>query len=171
MNAACQQNKGTKNGCPGLLLFVALLLCSSNANAENSEEDSGRIYLQLGGYAHFTSGEERHGLPILASIDRSAPRRYYYGLALFNNSFNQFSQFLYVGREFPWKRVHENIRFRVSVGVIYGYRDGFEDKLPVHYKGLALGLVPSIGYKRNQVGFDMALLGAAGLMFTVGYEF
>ena len=154
-----------------LILVLLIFLLSKPAIAEESEAERVRYYVQIGGYIHFSSREEHDGPPVLVAVERSKSSNYYYGLALFNNSFNQFSQFLYFGREFPWQRVHETFRFRLSFGLVHGYRDEFEDELPLNYKGFSPGLVPSIGFKRNRVGFDMALLSNAGMTFSVGYEF
>ena len=156
---------------PRLILILLVFLLSKTVSAEESEPEHVRYYMQIGGYIHFSSREDHDGPPVLVAVERSKSSNYYYGLALFNNSFNQFSQFLYVGREFPWQRVHETFRFRLSFGLVHGYRDEFEDELPLNYKGFSPGLVPSIGFKRNGVGFDMALLSNAGLMLSVGYEF
>jgi hypothetical protein len=164
------RGKWTRTGRPLLLLLLVFLL-SNQASAQDAEAERDHTYVQMGGYIHFSSREEHDGPPVLVAVERSRPSNYYYGLALFNNSFNQFSQFLYFGREFPWQRVHENFRFRLSFGLVHGYRDEFEDELPLNYKGFSLGLVPSIGFRRNRVGFDLALLANAGLMLSVGYEF
>ena len=148
-----------------------LLAQTISLEGRDSDADRDGVYLHVGGYVHFTSREEHRGPPIVIAAERFRPNGNYYGLALFNNSFNQFSQFLYVGREFPWRRVHENFRFKLSFGVVHGYRDEFEDELPLNYKGYSPGLVPSIGFQHKRVGFDLAVLANAGVLLSVGYEF
>ena len=34
-----------------------------------------------------------------------------------------------------------------------------------------IGVVPTVGYKKDRLGFDFALLKASGLMFLLGYHF
>ena len=153
------------------MLLIAALWFSGNVKAEDCEQDRHGTYLQIGAYIHFSDREDHAGPPVLLIVGRLRPRGYYYGLALFNNSFNQFSQFLHVGREFPWQWLHEDIHFKLSLGLIHGYRDEFEDELPLTYKGFSPGLVPSIGFRRNRVGFDLTLLSNAGLALSVGYQF
>ena len=164
------QNKWINTTRPWLLLMVVLLF-SSTLKAEDSEDERDGVYLQIGRYIHFSDREEHDGPPVLVAANRLRPRGYYYGLALFNNSFNQFSQFLYVGREFQWQRLHEGFRFKLALGVVHSYRDEFEDELPLSYKGYSPGLIPSISFMRNQMGLQLSLLSNAGLAVALGYQF
>ena len=153
------------------LLLIVVLLISSNVKAEGSKNERDGAYLQLGGYIHFTDREDHDGLPVLLAVSRLKPKGYFYGLALFNNSFGQFSQFLYIGRVFQWQWLPEDLRFKLALGVVHGYRDEFEDELPFTYKGYSPGLIPSIIFMRNRIGFELSLLSNAGLAVTVGYKF
>lgn len=153
------------------LKAIVWVLYASAFSAEGSDVETVGIYVQTGTYLHFSSREDHSGPPILIAVERLRPSGNYYGLALFNNSFDQFSQFIYVGREFTWQQVHENSRFKFSLGVVHGYKEEFEDELPLNYKGFSPGLVPSIGFKHKRVGFDLSVLSNAGVLFSVGYEF
>jgi hypothetical protein len=44
--------------------------------------------------------------------------------------------------------------------------------LPIRWGGSwGLGFVPAIGYQKDRVGYDVAVLKASALLFLVGYEF
>jgi hypothetical protein len=55
--------------------------------------------------------------------------------------------------------------------VVYGYKDPYEDRLPVNNNGYGLGIVPALGYQFGRANPRVALLGAAAAAFTFGYDF
>lgn len=157
--------------------FAALALAAGSAAAESGDGAEAPpqepvIFLQVGTYTHYTKDDDgdREGPPIAAAIEWLKPNRWYYGLSLFNNSFGQFSQFLYVGKEFPLPRFHPLLRARVSGGIVHGYKDEFEDKLPLNFGGFAPGIVPSLGFKKNGYAVDVVFLSNAGVMLMVGLD-
>jgi len=127
------------------------------------------MYLQGGIGMHWSDSEEYEGTPWLAGIEVARENRHLFGIALFNNSFDQFSQYYYYG--YKWRLPFvEGAHFKLTGGMIYGYVDEFEDKLSPNWGGWAPVLVPSLGWKQDRFGFDVALLGDAGLMLLIGYD-
>lgn len=111
--------------------------------------------------------EDRH--VFLVGLEREHPNGKIDGVAYFSNTFGQESVYL-----FPWGGVYKNIygipklNFKWTLGVIYGYKPPFEDKVPFNYKGFAPAVIPAISYdfSPNWSG-QINLLGTQGVMFQI----
>lgn len=58
----------------------------------------------------------------LEGIEHHRTDNWFGGLSLFNNSYGQFAQYLYLGKKFhPWES-HPEVRIKLSAGVVHGYR-------------------------------------------------
>lgn len=55
--------------------------------------------------------------------------------------------------------------------MVYGYKDPYEDRLPVNNDGYGLGIVPALGYQLGRANAQIVFLGAAAVVFTFGYDF
>lgn len=160
--------------------MLGLLLClvSIGTAAEEMQdmEDSGLLgwfdsaYFQAGASIHWREGDDYDGVPVLLGIEAAHQDRHLFGISLFNNSFEQFCQYYYYGYKWKLPSISESFHVKLSGGLVYGYKDEFEDKLPFNHDGLAPVIIPSLGWKSDRLGFDVILLGASGLMFTVGYD-
>ncbi len=155
-----------------VLLFV--LPCVSRACAEQLGDAQDRgpgWYAQVGAYVHWLSSNDFEGPPLFGGLEYHTGDGWSGGLSLFNNSFGQFTQYLYVGRRFHLWDSRPEIRLNITAGIVHGYRDEFYDTLPIRWGGdWGLGFVPAIGYQKRRMGFDVALLGVSGLLFLVGYQ-
>ena len=92
------------------------------------------------------------------------------GLALFDNSFGQSSQYLYVGKSWDFGE-SGHWYGRVTAGLLHGYEDEYEDKIPLNGLGVAPGIVPALGYQYKRVFAEVQLLGLAATMVTAGFTF
>ena len=128
------------------------------------------VYLQAGYTVHFSDSDDYAGTPALGGIEAYHDDRHMLGLALFNNSFNQFSQYFYYGYKWRLPAISESAHFKLTGGLIQGYTGEFEDKIALNHNGWAPAIIPSLGWKRDRLGFDVALLGNNGVMLLVGYE-
>ena len=129
------------------------------------------VYLQGGAYMHFNYSDEHTDYPFFVGAEVQRSDNWIYGLGLFNNSFDQFSQYLYGGYKFKFKNRFKNFNAKLTAGIIHGYVDEYQDKIPVNSEnGYGLGIVPSVGWKKDKLGFDVILLGNSGLLFTIGYD-
>ncbi len=90
------------------------------------------------------------------------------GAAAFDNSFGQPSQFVFGG--LLWRPAVEAPQFyvKVAAGILHGYKDEYQDKIPYNDSGFAPGIVPAIGYCYRRVCSEMILFGTAGMMWTLG---
>ncbi|MCG6965019.1 MAG: hypothetical protein LJE59_00740 [Chromatiaceae bacterium] len=162
----------------GRLLGLALLLISSIATADDAVPDNASsltdwfdsVYIQVGYGTHWNDSDDYTGTPLLGGIEAAHNDRHRIGIALFNNSFGQFSQYYYYGYKWQMPFIAESAYVKLSGGLIHGYKDEYEDRLPFNHSGWAPVIIPSLGWKHGRLGFDLAILGDAGLMFSVGYD-
>jgi hypothetical protein len=138
--------------------------------ADDAQDSDPYWYVQGGAYTHWVDSDDYVGPPVLGGVEHHRSGGWSGGLSLFNNSFGQFTQYLYVGKEFqPWGSSPE-LRLKLSAGIVHGYEGEYYDTLPIRWGGSwGLGFVPAIGYHKGRVGYDVAVLGVAGLLFMVGY--
>lgn len=121
---------------------------------------------------HFTQDDE-HKPVVMVGVEREYPNAKLDGLTLFTNSFGQPTVYVY-----PWGGVYhaiggiEHLSFKWTAGLLYGYREPYENKVPLNFKGFSPALIPALAYEfkpgwSGQVNF----LGTAGLMFQVSAPF
>lgn len=90
------------------------------------------------------------------------------GLSLFQNSFGQFSQYLYGALQWrPWKE-HPPFYVKLSAGLLRGYSGEYRDKIPFNHYEIAPAIIPSAGYCWTRYCAEVVLLGANAALFTVG---
>lgn len=153
--------------------MAAAMMHSLAADAATSVDDaSGDVLMvQLSPYSiHFNEGPEHTGYPWLVGIEWQRRSRWLAGYSYFNNSFDQKCHYIYGGYLFPLGENYRNWYIKVSGGLIIGYKEPFEDKLPVNYNGVAPVIIPGLGYKFDRFNVQLNLLGANGLMLTLGYD-
>ena len=147
--------------------------CAQLAVADESDSlMPANWYLQGGGYMHYSDDEDYAGTPWFLGIEHFNRSGTITGLSVFENSFGQFSQYLYIGKNwYPWKKV-PGFRVKLTGGIVHGYSGEHSDTSPINWgDAWAIGVVPGIGYQQGAFGVDVAILSASGLLFLVGYEF
>ena len=92
------------------------------------------------------------------------------GLAIFDNSFGQRSEYLYFGR------IHKPFRskrwyVKLTGGVLHGYKEPYEDKIPFNDLGVAPAIIPGLGYRYKSFFAEFSQLGLAAGMVTAGFIF
>ena len=163
-------------------LLVLCLLCLPLAAAaddaaaaqertpKRADTSRGIFYLRGGIYAHYQHDNEFDGPPVLVSGEYYR-NKYVLGISLFNNSFGQFSQFYFGGRQWNPFRKKPNLNVKLAVGVVSGYRGEHYDVLPVRWGDrYGLGVVPSVGWKKGRTGYEVSVLGVGGLLFSIGRD-
>jgi hypothetical protein len=149
----------------GLLCLFSL---SPLAQADNDRFTVDHYYLQAGTYTHYGDSEDYAGNNILASAEAVNPDDELVGLALFDNSFGQFSQYLYTGKSWNFSGNWQGFHTKLTAGLIHGYKGEFRNKIPLNSHGVAPAIVPSLGYSNDRYGADVIILGISGILFTVG---
>ena len=93
-----------------------------------------------------------------------------WGFAMFDNSFGQESQYLYVGQK--WRAFQsDQWYYKLTGGVIHGYEEPYEDKIPFNDLGIAPAVIPALGYRNKNFFAEFAQLGLAAGLITVGVSF
>jgi hypothetical protein len=91
------------------------------------------------------------------------------GLALFQTSFGQFSQYIFGG--LVWRPIEEHQPFyvKLTAGPLHGYTGQYQDKVPFNHDGWAPAIIPGVGYcvMKRYCG-EFVLLGTNAALFTVG---
>jgi hypothetical protein len=119
---------------------------------------------------HFSSDPDHADYSWLVGLEWQSASRWLVGAAYFNNSFDQKSQYLYFGKSWPLDSISDNLYFKLTGGLLLGYKEPYEDKIPINNDGVGLGAAPSLGYKFGDFNVQLNLLGTAGVMFTFGYD-
>ena len=90
------------------------------------------------------------------------------GASAFSNSFDQPSQFVFGGLLWrPFDSVPAAYA-KLAAGVVHGYKDEYQDKIPLNSSGFAPGIIGSVGYCYNRICSELVVIGTAGLMWTLG---
>lgn len=155
--------------------LLAYALAAPAAFAQESGDPDAHTptwYLQAGVYWHYSDKEEYDGPPVFAGIEYERSVNSVIGISVFNNSYGQFSQYAYYGKSWYPSDTVPGFRFKVTAGVVHGYTGEHKKIMPVRWgDGWGIGVVPGIGYQRDALGVDLALLSASGVLLLVGYEF
>lgn len=154
----------------GLKAEPAEKASSSSALARYfSAHESDEWYLGLSPVTHHYNPSNEHSPVWLVGVQRIRKSRDIAGIAYFSNSFQQPSVFVY-----PWGKIYRNFLGQPKVfaqwgaGLLYGYRDPYEDKVPFNHNGYSPGYIISLGYQfDNRIQTKLNLLGTAGIMFQV----
>ena len=122
------------------------------------------------GVIHFDSDPEHADHSWMVGLEWQRPSRWIAGYTYFNNSFDQRSHYIYGGKSWSLRESGQGWYVKLTGGVILGYKEPYEDKIPFNHNGVAPGIVPALGYKIDRANVQLLLLGSAGLMVTIGYD-
>jgi hypothetical protein len=148
-------------------LALLLLVAAGNANAMEIEEWRFRTSLYT---KHWSDDPDHVNDQKLINIEFETTNRWFYGFAYFDNSFGQPSQYLYAG--YPWPLFGKDwAYFALSGGVLHGYKEPYEDKIPLNDLGFSPAIVPTFGLKYKRVFTEVQILGAAAVTVTAGFSF
>ncbi len=152
------------------LLATGLLFTTSQVEA--AEHSSGSLTLKFGpGVYHFKKSDEHNNQPWLVGAAWEYPSGLNVGAAHFRNSFNQPSQYLYVGKRWFPDVLPDPVYVNLTGGVMLGYKQPYEDKIPInHSRGFAPALLPALGYQFERSNVQVIPLGIAGLILTFGLD-
>jgi len=90
------------------------------------------------------------------------------GAGFFSNSFGQASQYVYGG--LLWRPFVEAqpLYFKLTAGLLHGYKAPYDEKIPFNKYGVAPAILPSMGYCYVRYCSELIIFGTAGLMVTLG---
>lgn len=152
-------------------LIVACLAGGTVAQTA-SAPDAGNgnlLSLQFSPYTRHNIYDEAHRHVVALGLEREYPNGKLDGISLFRNSFGQPSAYLY-----PWGGVYHSIggipplSFKWTAGLLYGYKEPYERKVPLNYKGFSPGAVISLAYElKPGWAVQVNMLGTAAFMLQL----
>lgn len=150
-----------------ILLGTILLLVAGNAAAFEIKEWRFRTSLYT---RHWDPEPEHDNSTALINFEFETSKKWFYGFAWFDNSFGQPSQYLYAG--YSWKLFRKDwAYFSLSGGLLNGYDEPNENKIPLNGLGIAPAMIPTFGVKHKRVFAEVQILGNAAIVVTAGFSF
>lgn len=153
------------------VVAVLSLVVSGVAAAEDSNGDGKGFWLvQTSLYTqHFSPDPEHNNRQDLLGLEYNEASGMVYGGATFRNSFGQRSFYGYAGKRFD-SRAYP-VYFKITGGLLKGYRGEYRDKIPLNRLGIAPVIIPGVGVQMGLVNAEAILLGASAAMLNVGIRF
>jgi hypothetical protein len=168
--------------CLNAVLLTLGLLLTSATQAQTSDWTDGfsfevksndRLGLMYSPYTLHYSRSDEHHYVWLVGLERERADGRLSGITYFSNSFGQPSIYI-----FPWGKSYRNLGgveglfAKWSGGLLYGYVEPYENKVPLNVNGFSPAIIPSIGYESQGYAAQINLLGTAGLMlqFTMSLD-
>ena len=161
-----------------ICFFILVLLCQTavadQEATESSDSNGWRVddwVIQTSIYTkHFDPDPEHVEDQNLLGIEAWMENGWIVGGIFFDNSFGQQSEYLYAG--YKWALFHSRYwHFKLTGGLLYGYKEPYEDKIPLNGLGVAPAILPSLGFRYKFFVAEASLLGNAGLNITAGISF
>ncbi len=161
-----------------LVIASAALLCSGQSVAYDwtdgfnvGAREGDRYNLIVSPYAQHFRPSPEHDYVWLVGAERERSDGSLAGAAYFSNSFGQPSAYIY-----PWGKTFRNlvddapVYVKLTAGLLYGYKDPYENKIPFNLNGFAFAIVPALGWEfsgRQQVQLNFLGLNGVMLQFSL----
>jgi hypothetical protein len=155
-----------------LLLFHATACLAEEPAYDPS--DGGRLTFVFGPYVYHYHYDAKHtNTPWLTGFEWEPSESWLgleYGAVYFRNSFAQPSVYAYAGKRWFAESGQEGPYLKITAGPLYGYRGQYENKVPFNHDGLAVAVIPGLGYQFHKLDVQFVILGSAALLLTFGYD-
>jgi len=153
----------------GLIVAQMATLALAQSGSEMPVSEAPKLQIQISPYSYHFSPSDDHENVYMVGLEREHANGKLDGVVFFSNSFGQPSVFIY-----PWGGVYHNIfgvkplSFKWTAGLLYGYVEPYEDKVPFNYNGFSPGIVLALAYEFLP-GWSVQLdaLGNSGLMLQL----
>jgi len=148
------------------------LTCAPVSHAEVFGEGD-RIMVEVGPYVyHFHNNTDHNQWPHLLGVEYETGSHWLGGVAAFQNSYYQDTQFFYFGKRWFINSVDENLYVKIAGGLVHGYKEPYDDKLPINSaNGYGFAILPAVGYQFGRANAQLIFIGAIGAVITFGYDF
>ena len=162
----------TKSSVLLVLLLTLSSFCLAQDNTENDTQGSGwevdQWYIFTSLYTkHFDPDPDHVNNQKLLGLESQMKNQWLFGLAVFDNSFGQNSQYLYTG--YKWDLFgSERWYFKLTGGLLHGYKEPYDDKIPLNGLGVAPAIVPTLGFQYKFFVAEANLGGLAAMTITAG---
>lgn len=161
-------------------LLICLCLCAGRyALAQTSATEQGSAAqgwvtgwnLQISLYTvHWDPEPEHNNDQNMVTVEARLQRDWLAGLSVFDNSYDQSSQLLYVGKTWPVLD-SPHWYFKLIGGLIHGYDYPYDDKIPLNGLGIAPAIIPSLGFRHRHLIVEAHFAGLAAMTVTAGVRF
>jgi hypothetical protein len=149
-------------------IACVLIAAAGTAHAQDAE----RYYFQTSLLTrHFEPKPEHNNQQNLLNLERYWNGDWLAGGAYFRNSFDQPTQYYYVGKRYTLPYTREKMYAKLTAGVLYGYKDEYQDQIPFNGYGVAPAVLPALGLRGKTMGGELVVFGTAGAMLTFGFGF
>jgi hypothetical protein len=124
-------------------------------------------------YTHHWRHAENHRPVALVGVVRHLPGDRACGASLFSNSFGQPSAYAFTAWEWPRLSARRPQWYAsLSAGILYGYVEPYQNKVPLNVRGFSPGVIPALGYRLTEGrSAEVHVLGTAALMFGLSQRF
>ena len=164
------------------LVFTNYAMAANNYFAadnyfyENDSTHIDRVFVYTSFYTnHFSPQDEHVDDQNMFGMEFRMTDKWMYGLTMFDNSFGQDSEYLYTGYKWSLSDLstiqNNHHYFKLTGGLLHGYKDEFEDKIPFNGMGVAPAVIPTYGYQYKNYTTEVILGGISVMTVTVGYIF
>ena len=158
-----------------LVFFAGSCLAQDELAEENQNQGSGweveQWYIFTSLYTwHFDPEPDHVNNQKMLGLESQMNNNWVFGLVIFDNSFGQNSQYLYTG--YKWDLFGSKLwYFKLTGGLLHGYKEPYEDKIPLNDLGVAPAIVPTLGFQYKFFVAEANLGGLAALTITAGIAF
>lgn len=157
-----------------LLAFCGYIGSPARADAPAAGPAVDRITgwnLQISLYTvHWDPEPEHNNDQNMVTVEARLQRDWLAGLSVFDNSYDQSSQLLYVGKTWPVLD-SPHWYFKLIGGLIHGYDYPYDDKIPFNGLGIAPAIIPSLGFRHRHLMVEAHFAGLAAMTITAGLRF
>jgi hypothetical protein len=142
------------------------------ADGASAKADSGDYWrLMASPYMVHRNSSPEHEPVYMVGLERQRSDGWVWGGVYFSNSFGQPSGYVYLGEKVNNFSRWDKLFFQWTAGILYGYKEPYEDKVPFNVNGFSPGATVSLGWQFTRTFSAQAiLLGAAGLMLQVAID-
>lgn len=160
--------------CP--IFFLPGYAAASDSYLKNFVDNVDNVSVYTSFYTqHFSPESDHVNDQNMLGVEMRLVNKWLYGVTLFDNSFGQESQYLYTGYQwnlsgfssFGSVRQH----FKLTGGLVHGYKDEYQDKIPFNGLGVAPAIIPTYGVRYKNLITEASLGGVSAFTITVGYRF
>ncbi len=137
--------------------------------ADGFSQQDNKLNLMFSPYTYHFTYDTEHKEVFMVGVEREHADAKLDGIVLFTNSFGQPTVYL-----FPWGGAYHDLggikglSFKWTAGLMYGYVEPYQDKVPFNYKGFSPAIVPALAYDFSPGwSAQIDILGNAGLMFQL----
>lgn len=165
---------GFRLTCFFTLILVCQAVVADQEATESSDSSGWRVddwVIQTSIYTHHFDPDPDHvNDQNLLGIEAWMENGWLIGAAVFDNSFGQNSQLVYAG--YSWRLFRSKYwYFKLTGGLLHGYKPPYEDKIPFNELGVAPAIVPALGFRYKYFVAEANLGGLAVVTVTAGVRF